>query len=166
MSPFDRRHSDVPRRFARARRRDLAAPGRSATREACTLGLRQFTGWCRVRSLPLFSLRRADIETFARELEVRGRACAAVTRRRPAIAGVLQVRRRGRTSRPLPAAYVRRSRLDYESHATALDRSELGAFLPMAAPEAYEYLLGVRSYHDRNRTRADPKPTFISDRAC
>jgi hypothetical protein len=38
--------------------------------------------------------------------------------------------------------------------------------LPTAAMEAHKYLLGVRSYHYRNRTRADPKPTFISDRAC
>src|ERR1700722_1175057 len=40
---------------------------RGLTREACTLDLRQFTGWCRARTLPLFSVRRADIETFARE---------------------------------------------------------------------------------------------------
>ena len=38
---------------------------RGLTREAYTLDLRQFTGWCRARSLPLFSVRRADIETFA-----------------------------------------------------------------------------------------------------
>ena len=47
---------------------------RGLTREAYTLDLRQFTAWCRSRSLPLFSVRRADIETFARELEARGRA--------------------------------------------------------------------------------------------
>ena len=55
---------------------------RGLTREAYTLDLRQFTSWCRARSLPLFSVRRADIETFARELEARGRARATVTRRR------------------------------------------------------------------------------------
>jgi integrase/recombinase XerD len=54
---------------------------RGLTREAYTLDLRQFTGWCRPRSLPLFSVRRADTETFARELEARGRARATVTRR-------------------------------------------------------------------------------------
>jgi len=37
---------------------------RGLTREAYTLDLRQFTGWCRARSLPLFSVRRADIETL------------------------------------------------------------------------------------------------------
>jgi hypothetical protein len=37
--------------------------------------------------LSLFSVRRADIETFARELEARGRARATVTRRLCTIAG-------------------------------------------------------------------------------
>jgi integrase/recombinase XerD len=49
--------------------------------------MRQFTTWCRIRSLSLFSVRRADIETFARELEAKGRARATVTRRLCAIAG-------------------------------------------------------------------------------
>ena len=44
---------------------------RGLTREAYTVDLRQFSGWCRARSLPLFSVRRADIETFAREMEAR-----------------------------------------------------------------------------------------------
>ncbi|WP_187366575.1 site-specific integrase [Trebonia kvetii] len=60
---------------------------RGLTREAHTLDLRQFTGWCRARSLALFSVRRADIETFARELEAKGRARATVTRRLCTIAG-------------------------------------------------------------------------------
>ena len=53
---------------------------RGLTREAYTLDFRQFTGWCRARSLALFAVRRADIETYARELEARGRARATVTR--------------------------------------------------------------------------------------
>jgi len=41
-------------------------PGnRGLTTEAYTLDLRQFTTWCRTRSLPLFAVRRADIEGFA-----------------------------------------------------------------------------------------------------
>ena len=44
--------------------------------EALTLDLRQFTTWCRTRSLPLFAGRRTDIEGFAREPEARGRARA------------------------------------------------------------------------------------------
>jgi len=58
---------------------------RGLTREAYALDLRQFTSWCRVRSLPLFAVRRADIESFARELEAKGRA--TVTRRLCTIAG-------------------------------------------------------------------------------
>ena len=59
---------------------------RGLTREGYTLDLRQFTTWCRTRSLPLFAVRRADIEGFARELEARGRARATVTRRLSTIA--------------------------------------------------------------------------------
>lgn len=44
------------------------------TREPYTLKLRQFTGWCRARSLALSSVCRADIENFVGELEARGRA--------------------------------------------------------------------------------------------
>ena len=60
---------------------------RGLTREAYSLDLRQFTTWCRARSLALFTVRRADIESFARELEARGRARATVTRRLSTIAG-------------------------------------------------------------------------------
>jgi hypothetical protein len=60
---------------------------RGLTREAYALDLRQFTNWCRVRSLALFAVRRADIESFASELEVTGRARATVTRRLSTIAG-------------------------------------------------------------------------------
>ena len=60
---------------------------RGLTREAYTLDLRQFTTWCRARSLPLFAVRRVDIEGFARELEARRRARATVTRRLCTIAG-------------------------------------------------------------------------------
>jgi integrase/recombinase XerD len=57
------------------------------TREAYALDLRQFTTWCRTRSLRLFAVRRADIECFGRDLEARGRARATVTRRLSTIAG-------------------------------------------------------------------------------
>jgi hypothetical protein len=54
---------------------------RSLTREAYTLDLCQFTTWCRTRCAGLFAVRRADIESFARDLEARGRARSTVTRR-------------------------------------------------------------------------------------
>ncbi|MBV9207754.1 MAG: site-specific integrase, partial [Actinobacteria bacterium] len=61
---------------------------RGLTRDAYALDMRQFTSWCRARSLPLFAVRRADIdESFARELEARGHARATVTRRLCTIAG-------------------------------------------------------------------------------
>jgi integrase/recombinase XerD len=37
---------------------------RGLTREEYALDLRQFTTWCRTHSLPLFAVRRADIECF------------------------------------------------------------------------------------------------------
>jgi len=66
---------------------------RGLTREAYALDLRQFTTWCRTRSLALFEVRRADIEGFARELESRGRARATVTRRLSTIAGSTRSRK-------------------------------------------------------------------------
>jgi integrase len=45
---------------------------------------------------------------------------------------LLPVRRTRRTDRPLTAVHVRRPRLDYESHATGLDRNEVGALLVAA----------------------------------
>jgi len=107
---------------------------RGLTREACTLDLRQFTGWCRARSLPLFSVRRAGIETSGRELEARGRARATVTRRLCTIAGFCKYAAEEELLDHSPAAHVRRPRLDYESHATALGRNELGALLVAAGP--------------------------------
>jgi hypothetical protein len=77
------------------------------TREAYTLDLRQFTGWCRARALPLFSVRRADIETFARELEARGRARATVTRRLCTIAGFYKYAVEEELLDHSPAAHVR-----------------------------------------------------------
>ncbi len=67
-----------PERFALA---GFLAGYRGLTREAYALDLRQFTTWCRARSLPLVAVRHADIEGFARDLEARGWARATVTRR-------------------------------------------------------------------------------------
>jgi hypothetical protein len=90
---------------------------RGLTREAYTLDLRQFTSWCRARALPLFAVRRADIETFARELEAKGRSRATVTRRLRTIAGFYRYAVEEELLDHSPAAHVRRPRLDYESHA-------------------------------------------------
>ena len=133
---------------------------RGLTREAYTLDLRQFTGWCRVRSLPLFSVRRADIETYARDLEAKGRARATVTRRLCTIAGFYRYVVEEELLDHSPAAHVRRPRLDYESHATALDRNELGAILVAAglgppAEHALISLLALNGLRVSEATGAD-----------
>ena len=83
---------------------------RGLTRDAYALDLRQFTSWCKARSLGLFTARRADIESFARDLEARGRARATVTRRLSTIAGFCryaveeELRSTRRPRPPAPAA--------------------------------------------------------------
>ena len=109
---------------------------RGLTRDAYALDLRQFTTWCRARSLALFAVRRANIESFARDLETRGRARATVTRRLSTIAGFYKYAVEEDLLEHSPAAHVRRPRVDYESHAIALDRNELGALLVAAARPA------------------------------
>ena len=116
-----------------AERRALAgylAGYRGLTREAYALDLRQFTTWCRARSLNLFAVRRADIEGFARDLDARGRARATVTRRLCTIAGFCKCAVEEELLEHSPAAHVRRPPVDYESHAVALDRDELDALTP------------------------------------
>ena len=105
---------------------------RGLTRDAYALDLRQFTSWCKARSLGLFTVRRADIESFARDLEARGRARATVTRRLSTISGFYKYAVEEDLLEHSPAAHVRRPRVDYESHAVALDRNELGALLVAA----------------------------------
>src|SRR5437868_1039566 len=105
---------------------------RGLTREAYALDLRQFASWCRARSLALFAVRRADIESFARDLEAMGRSRATVTRRLSAIAGFCKYAVEEELLDRSPAAHVRRPRVNYESHAVALDRNELGALLVTA----------------------------------
>ena len=105
---------------------------RGLTREAYALDLRQFTTWCRARCLALFAVRRSDIESFARDLEAKGRARATVTRRLCTIAGFYRYAVEEELLEHSPAAHVRRPRVGYESHAVALDRNELGALLVAA----------------------------------
>ena len=94
---------------------------RGLTREAYALDLRQFTAWYRLRSLSLFSVRRADIETFARELD---RAAPAPPSPDASLAGFYKYAVEEEllsTPPPRPPPTT--------SHATALDRNELGALL-------------------------------------
>jgi integrase len=105
---------------------------RGLTRDAYVLDLRQFAAWCRQQSIPLFGARRADIEGYARWLEDQGRARATVARRLSTVAGFYRYAEEEGLLERSPAVHVRRPRLDYESHALALDRNEVGALLVAA----------------------------------
>ena len=133
---------------------------RGLTRDAYALDLRQFTSWCRTRSVVLFAVRRRDIEGFARDLEARGRARATATRRLSTIAGSCKYAVEEELLDHSRAAHVRRPRLDYESHATALDRNELGALLVAAGlgpplEHALISLLALNCLRVREATGAD-----------
>jgi hypothetical protein len=110
----------VPSRLHRPDPRDL----RFGPAPACVL--------VRAASAALVQARRADIECFARDLEARGRARATITRRLCTIAGFYRYAVEEEFLDHSPASHVRRPRLDYESHATGLDRNELGALLVAA----------------------------------
>jgi integrase/recombinase XerD len=113
------------------------------TRQAYELDLRQYAAWCQQHQLRLFAARRVDIECFARDLEARGRARATITRRLCTVAGFYRYAVEEDLLDHSPAAHVRRPRLDYESHATGLDRNELGALLVAAGlgpPEEHALL--------------------------
>ena len=92
----------------RPARAGFLAGYRGLTREAYALDLRQFTTRCRNHSLPLFAIRRADIESFARDLEARGRARATVTRRLCTIAGFYRYAVEEELLEHSPAAHARR----------------------------------------------------------
>ncbi len=109
------------------------------TRDAYALDLRQFLAWCTGHGTHLFGARRADIECFGRDLEAKGRARSTVSRRLCTVAGFYRYAVEEELLEHSPAVHVRRPRVDYESHATALDRNEVGALLVAAglgpAPE-------------------------------
>ncbi len=130
------------------------------TRDAYALDLRQFTTWCRQRQLRLLAVRRADIELFARDLEAAGRARATITRRLSTIAGLYKYAVEEDLLDHSPAVHVRRPRIDYESHATGLDRNEVGALLVAAglgtaAEHALVSLLALNGLRVSEATGAD-----------
>ena len=115
------------------------------TREAYSLDLRQFVTWCDQHNIHLFQARRADIECFGRDLEARGRGRATVSRRLCTVAGFYRYAVEEELLDHSPAVHVRRPRLDYESHATGLDRNEVGALLVAAGlgPSAEHALISL-----------------------
>ena len=142
----------------------LAGVSRPDPRGLCT-GPAPVHTWCRARSLALFAVRRPPRRHRrlgpARDLEARGRARATVTRRLRTIAGFYKYAVEEELLDHSPAVHVRRPRVDYEFHATALDRNELGALLvaaglrpppehPLISPLALNGLVG----NHRRRHRA------------
>ena len=102
------------------------------TREAYALDLRQFASWITGHGFPLFEIRRAHIEAFARDLESRGRSRATISRRLCTITCFYRYAEQEGIIDHSPAVHVRRPKLDYESHAIGLDRNELGAMMVAA----------------------------------
>jgi integrase/recombinase XerD len=102
------------------------------TRDAYMLDLRQYVAWCAERRIALFGARRADIEAFGRHLEAAGRARATISRRLCTISCFYRYAEQEDFITKSPAVHVRRPKLDYESHATGLDRNEVGAMLVAA----------------------------------
>ena len=127
------------------------------TRQAYELDLRQYASWCQQHQIRLFAARRADIECFARDLEARGRERATITRRLCTIAGFYKYAVEEELLDHSPAAHVRRPRLDYESHATGLDRNELGALLVAAGlgPPAEHALMALNGLRVSEAAGAD-----------
>ena len=82
---------------------------RGLTRDAYALDLRQFVAWCERQGRKLFSVRRTDIELYARWLEDAGRARATVARRLCTVAGPTSDRwhskPKARISRAEPCAH-------------------------------------------------------------
>jgi len=134
--PFDHMFAD-PERLALA---GFLAGYSGQTRDAYALDLRQFLAYCHEHGLELLKAGRADIEIYARTLEARGRARATIARRLSTVAGFYRYAEDEGLIDHSPAVHVRRPRLDYESHAVALDRNEFGALLVAAG-------LGSRQEH-------------------
>jgi integrase/recombinase XerD len=98
--------------------------------------------WCAERRVALFGARRADIEAFGRHLETAGRARATISRRLCTIACFYRYAEQEDFIAKSPAVHVRRPKLDYESHATGLDRNEVGAMLVAAGlGESHDHAL-------------------------
>ena len=132
------------------------------TRDAYALDLRQFLAWCTGHGTHLFAARRADIECFGRDLEAKGRARSTVSRRLCTVAGFYRYAVEEELLDHSPAVHVRRPRVDYESHATALDRNEVGRPArgrgPRARTRARPHLVagaqrapGLRSHRGQHR---------------
>lgn len=78
------------------------------TRQVYALDLRTWVSWCERHGLDLFSVRRAHIELFARDLEAQGKARATIARRLSTIAGFYRYSEEEGVIEHSPATHVRR----------------------------------------------------------
>jgi integrase/recombinase XerD len=111
-----------------------------ATLDAYRLDLRQWVTWLDRNGVDILDVQRAHIELYARWSEEHGLARSTISRRLSTICGFYRYCSQEAVIDRDPAAYVRRPKLDYESHTLGLDRNELGAFLVQAG------LCGGRDY--------------------
>lgn len=103
-----------------------------ATLSAYRLDLRQWATWLDGNGVDILSVQRAHIELYARWSEEHGLARSTISRRLSTICGFYRYCSQEAVIDRDPAAYVRRPKIDYESHTLGLDRNELGAFLVQA----------------------------------
>jgi hypothetical protein len=103
-----------------------------ATLDAYRLDLRQWATWLDGNGVDILSVQRAHIELYARWSEEHGPARSTISRRLSTICGFYRYCSQETVIDRDPAAYVRRPKIDYESHTLGLDRNELGAFLVQA----------------------------------
>jgi integrase/recombinase XerD len=103
-----------------------------ATLDAYRLDLRQWVIWLDGNGVDILSVQRAHIELYARWSEEHGLARSTISRRLSTICGFYRYCSQEAVIDRNPAAYVRRPKIDYESHTLGLDRNELGAFLVQA----------------------------------
>ena len=103
-----------------------------ATLDAYRLDLRQWATWLDGNGVDILSVQRAHIELYARWSEDHGLARSTISRRLSTICGFYRYCSQEAVIDRDPAAYVRRPKIDYESHTLGLDRNELGAFLAQA----------------------------------
>ena len=96
---------------------------RGLTRDAYALDLRQFTNWCRTRSVALFAVRRADIEGSPATWKPGGRAGTTVTRRLCTIARFYKYAVEEELLDHSPAAHVRRPPVNCADLAARAERA-------------------------------------------
>jgi hypothetical protein len=131
-----------------------------ATLVAYRLDLRQWVIWLDGNGVDILSVQRAHIELYARWSEEHGLARSTISRRLSTICGFYRYCSQEAVIDRDPAAYVRRPKLDYESHTLGLDRNELGAFLVQAGLcGGRDHALSWRPAPRRPRSRIALGPT-------